>query len=314
MRDAAADGSGDAEDACTWLLRMRQGDFEAAWQASDRIRRRRAGHRNWTIPRHLQQVWDGTPFDRRRVLIRCYHGLGDTIQFIRYASLVRATAREVIAWVQPALVPLLRAASGIDTVLPLHDGAPDADYDVDIEVMELPYAFRTTVATIPGEVPYLTATPVVIQGGRPRIGVVWRAGEWDEARSLNFRDLCPLFDEPGTWISLQYGRRRYESHARLQVMGVSEIERLASVIAALDLIISIDSMPAHLGGALGTPVWTLLPQHADWRWMEHRRDTPWYPTMRLFRQSHGGWPSVINEIRELLRGKDAYFSSTLPIE
>jgi hypothetical protein len=302
----SADVDADAADARTWLRRMRAGDFEAAWQASDRIRERNGWRGDWSMPRHLQQVWDGTPFDGRRVLIRCYHGLGDTIQFIRYAPLVRASAREVIAWVQPSLVALLRDAPGIDTVLPLHDGTPDADYDVDIEVMELPYAFRTAVPTIPGDVPYLTAPSASIEGERPRIGVVWRAGDWDQARSIGFRDLCPLFDEPGTWVSLQFDRRRDESHPRLQSMDVGEMQRLASVIAALDLVISIDSMPAHLSGAVGTRVWTLLPQLADWRWMERRTDTPWYPTMRLFRQGEGGWPRVIAEVREKVRKELCY--------
>jgi hypothetical protein len=290
----------NAADANEWLTRMRYGHFELAWQASDRIRQR-SGPSDWTVARHFQRVWDGTPFDGRRVLIRCYHGLGDTIQFIRYAPLVRVAAAEVIVWAQPALVPMLRDAPGIDKALPLHDGSPEVDYDVDIEVMELPYAFRTTVATIPDTVPYLSAFGTALNGKAPRVGIAWRAGDWNDDRSLQFRDLLRLFD--GTqvsWHALQLDRGLNEHHPRLRAIDTSTIPLLASAIASLDLIISIDSMPAHLSGALGRPVWTLLPDVADWRWMENRDDSPWYPTMRLFRQGTGGWPALIERVHHAL--------------
>jgi hypothetical protein len=288
-------------DASEWLRFARCGDFEQAWLASDRIRQR-SGPPDWRVARHYQRVWDGTPFEARRVLIRCYHGLGDTIQFIRYAPLVRASAREVLVWAQPALIPLLQRAPGIDRVLPLHDGRPDAGYDVDLEVMELPYAFRTTLATIPGQVPYLQAPRIAVQGRGPHVGIAWRAGDWNNVRSIPFSDLVPLLEHCNvTWHSLQLGRLRGEQHPRLGSLDVSDVSRLASAIASLDLIISIDSMPAHLSGALGLPVWTLLPRVADWRWMEQRDDSPWYPTMKLFRQGCGGWPAVIELVSDSLR-------------
>ena len=160
------------QDSDAWLRHARRGDFDAAWRASDRILER-AGHHDWTIPRHQQQIWDGSPLAGQRVLIRCYHGLGDTIQFVRYVPLVRALAREVIVWAQPALVPLLRTVSGIGRLLPLRDGTPEVDYDVDVEVMELAHVFRTTLETIPSVVPYLFADAAVLPGrDTPRIGLV----------------------------------------------------------------------------------------------------------------------------------------------
>jgi len=235
------------------------------------------------------------------VLIRCYHGLGDTIQFIRYAPLVRRTAAEVIVWAQPRLMPLLEGAPGVDRALPLHDGAPEAEYDVDIEVMELPYAFRTTVETIPNRVPYLTAPTTLLSGRRPRVGIAWRAGDWNHDRSIPFSDLLPLLDRHAlSWYPLQFGRPAQEHHSRLNSIDTQTICRLASVIVSLDLVISIDSMPAHLSGALGVPVWTLLPSAADWRWMADREDSPWYPTMRLFRATDGGWSSTIERISDAL--------------
>jgi hypothetical protein len=288
----------DSLDAREWLRLARRGDLEGAWRVSDRIRQRHARRHDWTIPRHLQHVWDGSALAGRRVLIRCYHGLGDTIQFIRYAPFVRAVAKNVIVWAQPSLLPLLRYVSGIDRLLPLHDGSPDVEYDVDIEVMELPYAFRTTLATIPHDVPYLAAVPLTLGGRRPKVGIVWRAGEWDVRRSIEFQQIGPLLELTHiSWYGLQLDTKATR-HANLHELDVRGLGRTARAIRAMDLVISIDSMPAHLAGALGVPVWTLLPYAADWRWLEARTDSPWYPTMRLFRQeAPGNWPSVINDVR-----------------
>lgn len=304
MIRARTDEHLNALDAEEWLHRASRGDLAGAWVVSDRIRARTGSRRDWSAPRRLQAVWDGADFAGRRVLIRCYHGLGDTIQFIRYAPLLKAVAREVIVWVQPALLPLLRSAQGIDRLLPLHDGTPNAGYDVDIEVMELPYAFRSTLSTIPRDVPYLTAAAAALDAPRPRIGIVWRAGDWDRRRSIPFPVVSTLFDVPGvSWYALQMEIAREERLPRLLIPDTRGIERLAEAIRGLDLVVTIDSMPAHLAGALGVPVWTLLPHAADWRWMVGRADSPWYPTMRLFRQSQAGeWGRVIEEIRHLVSG------------
>jgi hypothetical protein len=287
-------------DARAWLSAAARGDFEDAWCASDRIRGRSV--RDLRLPRHMQQVWDGTDLRGRRVLIRCYHGLGDTIQFIRYARLVRAVAREVIVWAPPRLLPLLQSATGIDRLLPLHDGTPGVDYDVDVEVMELPYVFRTTLPSIPRDVPYLTATPRTLPGDRPRIGLAWRGGPWNSKRSIPFAACARLLDRVDlSWYSLQQAVLPHECHRHLHRVDCDSIEATAEYISSLDLVITIDSMMAHLAGALAAPVWTLLMREADWRWMEARSDCPWYPTMRLFRQTRqGDWDSVIDEVSDEL--------------
>jgi hypothetical protein len=296
--DAAALNAADARE---WLRCARSGDLAAAWQVSDRIRLRDGNIRDWTAPRHQQRVWDGSSFQDRRVLIRCYHGLGDTIQFIRYVPCVRAISREVTVWAQPSLLPLLISVAGIDRLLPLHDGAPDCHCDVDVEIMELPYAFRSTLSTIPVVVPYLHIDSMPLSGDRPRVGIVWRAGDWDQARSISFNEVRRLFDQHRvSWYALQLGRTADEHHPQLRDAPAGDVASLARTITALDLVITIDSMPAHLAGALGVPVWTLLPQAADWRWMEDRTDSPWYPTMRLFRQRGGGWTPVMDTVLDAL--------------
>lgn len=281
---------------------MRRGDFAAAWEASDAVLRTHTPC--WHLPRHEQWVWDGTPLDGKRVLVRCYHGLGDTLQFIRYAPLVHAVAAQVTVWAQPELIPLLRTARGIDRLLPLHDGACEAAYDVDVEVMELPHVFRSTLETLPAAVPYLHVEPAPLErDGRLHVGLVWRAGEWDDRRSIPFPLLAPLAELPDVALHvLQRGPRRDEAAGLGIDSGSDDVLACARVMRALDLVVTVDSMTAHLAGALGVPVWTLLHAEADWRWMEGRDDSPWYPTMRLIRQGGPGeWAPVIARVAGGLR-------------
>jgi hypothetical protein len=293
----------DERDAKEWLALARAGEFARAWQVSDRILARHAACPDYSRPRHLQSIWTGKPLHGKRVLVRCYHGLGDTLQFIRFVPQLRRLAREVIVWAPAPLLPLLQSVSGIDVLLPLHDGVPDVEYDVDVEIMELPFVFRTTLDTIPRNVPYLSVPPACLPGERPRVGLVWRCGDWERHRSIPFEQLAPLLEVGSvTWCSLQLGRSASETHPRLADASDEDLSRAAAHVAALDLLITIDSMPAHLAGALGVPVWTLLMKPADWRWMEARDDSPWYPTMRLFRQrSQGDWQGVLARVREALR-------------
>jgi hypothetical protein len=288
-----------------WMAHMRRGNFAAAWEVSDRVLRERAGAPCSHWPRHLQYVWDGSSIDDRRVLVRCYHGLGDTIQFIRFASMLKQRAREVIVWAQPRLIPLLRSVDGIDQLVPLHDGDVGLPYDVDVEIMELAHVFRSTVQTLPADVPYIHVTPMPREpAARPAVGLVWRAGDWAEHRSVPFAELEPLIALPVDWYVLQGPPGLEERPARFgRVVGAYDVLDVASAIRALDLVISVDTMVAHLAGALGRPVWTLLHADSDWRWMRDRQDSPWYPTMRLFRQSEaGGWRAVIERVaRELER-------------
>lgn len=302
MKDLAAPTPQEAGAA--WMRHMRRGEFAAAWTISDAVLRSRAGRSSAHLPRHEQWIWDRTPLAGRRVLIRCYHGLGDTLHFIRYAPLVRALASEVTLWAQPSLLPILRTAGGIDRLLPLHDGAPDAEYDADVELLELPHIFRTTLETLPADVPYLHVTPAARPAGDAvRIGVVWRAGDWDGRRSVPTHLAAGLARVPGLELHvLQQGPAREEWPRGVGVLAGSEdVLQLAALMRALDLVVSVDSMPAHLAGALGVPVWTLLHADPDWRWLEGRSDSPWYPTMRLFRQARAGeWEPVMERVAAAL--------------
>jgi hypothetical protein len=284
---------------------MRRGAFDDAWAVSDAVLKERRGVPCWHLPRHEQSVWNGAPLNDARVLVRCYHGLGDTIQFIRYAPLVREIAREVVVWAQPSLIPLIQTADGIDRLLPLHDGSPECEFDVDVEIMELPHVFRTTLDTVPNTVPYLHVPSIDLpRSSRFRVGVFWRVGDWDDRRAIPYEYLSRLaaIDD----VELCMVMRDFD-----QVRGIAPVTRLpypddlygtARMMGGLDLILSADSMPAHLAGALGVPVWTLLHSTPDWRWMIDRRDSPWYPTMRLFRQRQPGeWSAVVDEVAAELR-------------
>jgi hypothetical protein len=282
-----------------WMALMRQGAWEEAWRLSDAAVAARGGMRDWTLPRHLQPVWDGSPLAGRRVLVRCYHGLGDTLQFVRLLPAVQAIARDVIVWAQPALIPLLATMRDAPRLLPLHDGTPEADYDTDIEIMELAHALRITPATLPSRVPYLHPPAAPRARGRRAIGLVWRAGEWDTRRSVPFELLRPLAALPDVDLHiLQRGPGLAERPPDMGLdSGTDDTLEAASRMRTLDLVISVDSMPAHLAGALGVPVWLLLARNADWRWMEGREDSPWYPSMRLFRQpQQGDWQTPLERL------------------
>jgi hypothetical protein len=287
-----------------WMQFMRLGDFEEAWKLSDKVLA--AGvNRDPRLPRHYQCVWDGRPLAGKRVLVRCYHGLGDTIQFIRYIPQLRQIAEEVIVWAQEPLIELLKTIPEIDQLLPLHDGYLDADYDVDLEVMELPFIFRTTINTIPRKIPYLHADPIVLSDEHKfNVGIVWQSGNWNQARCIPFKALAPLaeLNNVNLYI-LQANAEEAGWHEGFGIHpGTFDLYNYARVIRGLDLMISADSMPAHLAGAMNVPVWTILHDQADWRWMDKRSDSPWYPSMRLFRlEQQGDWKKVIDEVARTLQ-------------
>jgi hypothetical protein len=292
-------------DCCAagrWDCHMLLGDFESAWRDSDLI-----ASRGNPDP---HRFWDGQPFTHRRVLIRCIHGLGDTIQFIRYAPLMREQARTVTIEGQPTLKALLEQARIADQVITW--GEPEPDWDQQIEIIELPRVFRTTVPSIPKQVPYLNVPcdPQVhtTESGQFRIGLVWGSSNYNPERSIRLNDLAKLFAIPGaSFFSLQAGPQRTELDPwSSQVVNLynesPSVLPMAKTLKTLDLVITVDTMMAHLAGAMGRPVWTLLPYRCDWRWMMKRGDSPWYPTMRLFRQERpGDWRTVIRQLERALR-------------
>lgn len=285
---------------------MLRGNFAAAWHISDAVLRRRLQHavdcNAWS--RHEQFVWRGQPVDGERVLVRCYHGLGDTLQFVRLLAPLRQRTREIVLWAQPVLLPLLQSVAGIDRLLPLHDGAVDVDYDLDVELMEIAHLLRLTPERIPNRVPYihLASPPPPCGGGTGRghtplhVGLVWRSGNWAPERSIPRRFIAGLAAAHDVrWYSLQYPSERLPLDAI--DWSCADIVQMAARIRSLDLLICVDTMAAHLAGAIAAPVWTLLHADCDWRWMRERSDTPWYPTMRLFRQrSAGNWRGVMDEV------------------
>lgn len=291
-------------EGAEWMRLMRRGDWTRAWQISDAALAARAGSRDWNAPRHLQAIWDGSPLAGRRVLVRCYHGLGDTIQFARFLPALRAIAGEVTSWVQPALIPLLRTMPGVGWLAPLHDGTPAIAHDVDIEIMELAHALRVTPETLPVDVPYLHPRLAPERTTGLAVGLVWAAGEFDLTRSVPLRLLEALAEVPGVRLHiLQHGPALAERPPGFGLhAGREDMMGLASLMRGLDLVITVDSMPAHLAGALGVPVWLMLRHDADWRWMQDRDTSPWYPTMRLFRQPEpGAWAPVARRVLTCLR-------------
>jgi len=287
-----------------WMQAMRHGDFDSAWAICDRVLAQRQDSReeNFARPRHLQQLWDGRPLEGKRVLVHCYHGLGDTIQFVRLLPQLRARAHEVILWAQPQLLGLLHAIPGVDRVETLHDAAPQIARDADIELMELPHILRLRAESIPARVPYLRVASRARRPirGRRRVGIAWRAGGWDSSRSIPARLLAPLCSlHEVHWASLQFTARGCPLPAI--DLACADLYEQAQRMLDLDLVISVDTAVAHLAGALGLPTWLLLPTPCDWRWMVGRDDTPWYPTMRLFRQSQpGDWSGVVTRVRNAL--------------
>jgi hypothetical protein len=300
--------------AC-WRDYMLAGRFEDAWRISDKIALLETPHQQRSRPRHYQHIWDGTPLGGKRVRVRCYHGLGDTIHFSRYLPLLKSHGCEVDLECQPELLPLMSSVAGVDSLLPLDAGGPS--FDVEIEVMELPYAFRTTLQNLPAAVPYIECptTPKISRGvsrGLLDVGLVWYAGDWDRNRNIELDQLAHLAEiKHINWFSVQRPNdtsgaatppcaRAMELTALIHAH--TPILETATIISQLDLLISVDTMSAHLAGALGRPVWTLLPFECDWRWMSSRPDSPWYPTMRLFRQARPhDWRQAIEEVRESLR-------------
>lgn len=239
----------------------------------------------------VQPLWDGAPLAGRRLLLHGEQGLGDVIQFCRYAPL--AAGGEVVLEVHPPLVRLLRNLPGITRVIAR--GEPLPMIDLHCPLMSLPRLFPDIPAA-----PYLPSPPVRARDGKPRIGLVWAGSAShpdDRHRSLPKAALAPLLDVAKVeWFSLQLGMAPPDGVADL-TSGIGDFADTAERLADLDLLITVDTSIAHLAGAIGRPVWALLAYTPDWRWQLDRSDTPWYPSMRLFRQKRpGDWAGVINEV------------------
>lgn len=273
---------------------MRRSDFAAAWAVSDAIpaARATATRDDPRLPYHLRWVWDGRPFAGQRVVVRCYHGLGDTLQFCRYLAPLRQQAAHLTLEAQPELVPLLRQLPGVDVIHPFDPAAPLPPGECDVEIMELAHALRL----VPDPAPYLWAEP--LSGMSGHVGLCWAAGGWDPGRTMPAAALRPLA-RTLRGISLQRGDAA-EQAASLgltdPLAGSMDLLQLARLVAGLDAVVTVDTMVAHLAGALGRPVHVLLKHEADWRWGSGPR-CAWYNSTRLFRQTcPGDWSGPLREL------------------
>ena len=294
-----------------WVQAMRRGDFHAAWRASDRILAARdpATRDDPGLPYHLRWVWDGTPLDGRRVLVRCYHGLGDTVQFCRFLPVLARRAGSVRVEAQPELLPLMRQIPGVDAWIAFDPAHPAPPAEVDVELMELCYALRC----LPRDAtpaPYLTAARATEwheSGGGASVGVCWEAGGWDPARSVPLPLLARALAGVAPLVLLQRGPGAEQALADDAPRFVNPLDRsldlvrTAELLAACARVVTVDTMVAHLAGAMGRPTALLLRRDADWRWLADGDSSPWYPTLRLFRQRiDGDWSVPLAGLRRWL--------------
>ncbi|MEG5039441.1 MULTISPECIES: tetratricopeptide repeat protein [unclassified Microcoleus] len=273
----------------------------------------------------IQPLWDGKDLQGKTILLCPEQGLGDAIQFIRYADLVKQKGGRVIVWCLPHLERLFAQVSGIDGLIVNPEDAPD--FQVHAQLMSLPHLLGTTLETIPAKVPYLAPPPgwefTLSQTPNLKVGIVWSGNpknSHNKVRSLPLNLLTKVLDIPGAdFYSLQK-EMTADDRALLEQMPVTDLSSYlhdladtAAAISALDLVISVDTCVAHLAGALGKPVWILLCFVPDWRWMLQREDSPWYPTAWLFRQSTAGdWEGVLEEAALALRERICQHKPAIP--
>jgi tetratricopeptide (TPR) repeat protein len=295
-------------------------DFEARWK----VPALGAGIRKLRRP-----LWLGAePIEGRTLLLHAEQGLGDAIQFVRYAPLLAERGARILLRAAPELKPIFESLEGVQRVLSTGQRLPR--YDLHCPLMSLPLACGTTLESVPGGVPYLAAPPDRVAAWRrrlgdamrPRIGLAWsgnHAHPSDRQRSLRLERLRPLLQRSGLEIVSLQKEVRDEDREALAASGITHLGEeltdfadLAALISLLDLVVSVDTAVAHLAGALARPVWILLPFCPDWRWLLGREDSPWYPTARLFRQTRpGGWEDVIARLGGAL---GARYAASAPVE
>jgi hypothetical protein len=262
-----------------WVRAMRGGDHAGAWAVSERAVTQQPplSRDDPALPYHLRWVWDERELAGRDVLVRCYHGLGDSIQFLRFLPELRRRAASVTLEIQPRLITLLGDDPPADRVVPFDVAHPLPPAQCDIEIMELSFALRAPPASF--STPYLQVEPTPLP---PKaIGICCQAGDWDESRSLPPELLAPLCA----------GHTCFTLDPKPSALAVRnpegcpyDIGQTAALVAGMSLVITVDTMIAHLAGAMNKPTWLLLKHDPDWRWPVHGDRSEWYPAMRLYRQ------------------------------
>lgn len=299
------------------LQLLQEGDFEAGWEEYEWRLKMPDLARFW--PHADRPRWDGSALDGKRILLYAEQGFGDAIQFVRYAPLVAQRGGNVIVSCAPKLVALFRGVPGVAAI---HDASePPPDFDTCCSLLSLPRLFRTRLETIPATVPYLHAPEeparqwqarLAAKGAGLKVGLYWSTeskNRMTPLRSLDLDMLAPLAGVPGVvFFSMQRGAAAAQAARPPRGMtlvdqsaALKDFSDDAALIANLDLVISINTATAHLAGAMGKPVWTLIHFPADWRWLVDRDDSPWYPTMRLFRRARNdSWNDVLRRVADAL--------------
>jgi tetratricopeptide (TPR) repeat protein len=313
----------DPADAhARWSLSLgllQLGQFEEGWPAYE-SRWERPPYRERRSAHFLRPRWSGdAELEGKTILIHAEQGLGDTLQFCRYATRVAQRGARVLLEVQAPLRGLLQGLTGVAQVL--SPGDPVPAFDLQCPLLSLPLAFQTGLDNIPAAVPYLRASPAKIaqwQGAlgsrtRPRVGLAWSGSsnhQHDHKRSIALAEFLTLLPAGVQPVSLQKEVRE----ADLPVLqrrpdllhfgdALADFSDTAALCALVDVVVCVDTSVAHLAGALGRPVWLLLPVNPDWRWLLDRADSPWYPSARLFRQAMPGqWGDVLQDVRRALAG------------
>ncbi|MCF7885362.1 MAG: tetratricopeptide repeat protein [Candidatus Marinimicrobia bacterium] len=296
------------------LLYLLLGKFKKGWKEYEYRWKLQGQHkRNFEVPQ-----WRGETIKDKKLLLWAEQGLGDSIQFIRYAPLVKKRVGKLIIECQSSLIKLFKSISGIDTIIDKDD--PNSDFDYHLPMLSLPRVFKTNEETIPNTVPYLKPdkktqqkinNSIDTKDKSYNIAFAWAGNKKyqdDHRRSCQLEHFENLTTISGTQLfSIQKGEPNTElqNKSSTSIINLSPIINdfadTAAIIKKMDLVISVDTSVAHLAGALGQAVWLLLPFYPDWRWMLDRQDTPWYPTMRLFRQEKpGDWKQVFQQIRAKL--------------
>jgi tetratricopeptide (TPR) repeat protein len=297
------------------LIRLMAGDFEAGWRGHEWRKRSAADSaRSGAFP---APMWDGDDLNGRVILLHDEQGFGDTLQFCRYAPLVAARGGRVILRAQRPLRRLLSSLDGVEQVLAEDDPLPS--FDLHCALMSLPFLFGTRVETIPAQIPYLRPDEDARtrwagrlgEGKALRVGLVWAGNPKhrnDRKRSMPFSALAPLWRLAGIrWYSLQLGQRRADLAAAPSGLiedlspHLGDFSDSAAVLSQLDLLLTVDTSAAHLAGACGCAAWVMLPSVAEWRWLRERSDSPWYPSLRLFRETERGiWNNVVTDVAQAL--------------
>jgi len=297
-------------------LLLLKGDFETGWPKYE-WRWKTGQFKAGEFP---QPRWNGEPLAGKTILLQAEQGLGDTIQFVRYVAVLKEMGAKVVFECQKPLLKLLASYRGIDQLVA--EGSEPPEFDFHLPLLSVPRVLKTSLATIPGGVPYLFANPELVAYWRVqlaetrgfKIGINWhgRAGHVQaERRDIPIHYFASLTMLPAVRLmSLQKdGGKELSAPAAKAIVNLGDqIDRehgafmdTAAIMMNLDLVITSDTSIAHLAGALGVPVWVPLPYVPDWRWLLERSDSPWYPTMRLFRQKKlGDWDRVFDEIRTAL--------------